>query len=323
MLWCARVVGTIVGRYRLVELLGTGGMSIVYLAEHTVSGKQVAIKLLHDEYSKNPRVVTRFMDEARAAARVRHPSIVDIHDCGTLEDGRAFLVMERLDGESLRARLESEGRLPEPFLVELLRQTARALSSAHAAGVIHRDLKPGNLFLSSDAMMPWGVLVKVLDFGVCRLCEQDRIRLTLSGAVVGTPTYMAPEQCRNARNVDARSDIYALGCIAFEMATGQPPFTERGMGAMMLAHTSSQPPLHLLEETVSPGLAAIIARMLAKLPDARPQSMTAVEIALTAAAAERHEARATLAAHPTAKMEAVVSDTLVDATAPGDPNPNT
>jgi serine/threonine-protein kinase len=315
------VVGTIVGRYRLVELLGTGGMSVVYLAEHTVLGKQVAIKLLHDEYSRNPRVVTRFMDEARAAARVRHPSIVDIHDCGTLDDGRAFLVMETLEGESLRTRLESEGRLPEPILLELLRQTARALSAAHAAGVIHRDLKPGNLFLSEDPTMPWGILVKVLDFGVCRLCEDDRIRLTLSGAVVGTPTYMAPEQCKNARNVDARSDIYSLGCIAFEMATGQPPFTERGMGAMMLAHTSSQPPLHLLEETASPTLAALIARMLAKLPDARPASMHAVELALAAAAAERTEARAAIAAHVTVPMETVVNDTIVDATVPGNDDP--
>jgi len=306
------VVGAVIGRYRLLELLGTGGMSVVYLAEHTVLHKRVAIKLLHDDYSKNPQIVTRFIDEARAAARVRHPGIVDIQDCGTLDDGRAFLVMEPLDGESLAWRLSREGRLPEPFLIELLRQTARALSAAHASGVIHRDLKPANLFLSIDDAMPWGVLVKVLDFGVCRLVEADKVRLTLSGTVVGTPTYMAPEQCKNARNADARSDIYALGCIAFEMAAGQPPFLEKGMGGMMLAHAAAAPPLHLIEETVSQSLLTIIARMLAKLPDARPPSMAAVEVALAAAAAERFEARAGIATHVTAPMETIVCDTIVD-----------
>jgi serine/threonine-protein kinase len=139
------------------------------------------------------------------------------------------------------------------------------------------------------------------------------VRLTLSGAVVGTPTYMAPEQCKNARTVDPRADIYALGCLAFEMAAGQPPFTEKGMGAMMLAHTVTPPPLHLIEDSVSRSLVTLIARMLAKLPDARPQSMVSVELALAAVAAERFEARASIAAHVTAPMEAIVSDTLVDA----------
>ena len=311
------MVGTVIGRYRLLELLGRGGMSVVYLAEHTLLGKRVAIKLLHDEYSRDPRVVSRFIDEARAAARVHHPGIVDIHDCGCHDDGRAYLVMECLDGESLARRLHRDGPLPERLMVEVLRQAARALEATHAAGVIHRDLKPANLFLVSDAAQPWGVLVKVLDFGVCRLCEDaKRVRLTLSGTIVGTPTYMAPEQCRNAREADSRSDVYALGCIAFEMAAGRPPFTDKGLGNLMVAHATAAPPLQVLEGVVSPHLCAVIARMLAKPPEARPQSMTAVVEALARAAQERDEARSLVAAFVTAPMEAVACDTIVDATAP-------
>jgi serine/threonine protein kinase len=310
------VVGSVIGRYRLLELLGRGGMSTVYLAEHTLLGKKVAIKVLHDEYSRDPRVVTRFIDEARAAALVRHPGIVDIHDFGRHDDGRAFLVMERLDGQSLAYRLHRDGAMPERLLVEVLRQTTRALEATHAAGIIHRDLKPANLFLVNDPTQPWGVLVKVLDFGVCRLCEDPKVRLTLQGAIVGTPTYMAPEQCKNARDVDPRADVYALGCIAFEMAAGRPPYTEKGMVNLMVAHATVAPPLHLLEGVVSPPLRALIAQMLAKPVEARPQSMTAVSQALTAATAERDQARSAVSAYVTAPMEAVVCDTIVDATAP-------
>jgi eukaryotic-like serine/threonine-protein kinase len=310
------VVGSIIGRYRLLELLGQGGMSTVYLAEHTLLGKKVAIKLLHDDYSRDPRVVARFIDEARAAALVRHPGVVDIHDFGRHDDGRAFLVIEPLDGESLARRLARDGRLPERLIVDVLRQTARALAATHAAGVIHRDLKPGNLFLVRDATQPWGARVKVLDFGVCRLSEGHAVRLTLSGTIVGTPAYMAPEQCKNARAADARADVYALGCIAFEMAAGQPPFLEKGVGSMMLAHTVSAPPLHLVDELVSPPLRAVIARMLAKSPDARPQSMRAVDEALAGAADERDQARSVVAAHVTAPMQAVDCDTLVDVATP-------
>jgi serine/threonine protein kinase len=306
------VVGAIIGRYRLLELLGRGGMSSVYLAEHTLFGKKVAIKLLHDEYSRDPRVVTRFVDEARAAALVRHPGIVDIHDFGRHDDGRAFLVMERLEGETLGGRLHRGGPMAERPLVEVLRQTARALAAAHAAGVIHRDLKPGNLFLVNDPTQPLGFLVKVLDFGVCRLCEDQKVRLTLSGAIIGTPTYMAPEQWERARDADARADVYALGCIAFEMATGRPPFNDKGVGNMMVAHATAPPPLHLLDGVVSPPLCAMIARMLAKPPALRPQSMTALDAALANASAERDESRSAVAAFVTAPMDAVNCDTLVD-----------
>ncbi|MDB4969341.1 MAG: serine/threonine protein kinase [Myxococcales bacterium] len=320
MVWCVpkrgHVVGSVIGRYRLLELLGRGGMSVVYLAEHTLLGKKVAIKLLHDEYSRDPRVVARFVDEARAAALVRHPGIVDIHDFGRHDDGRAFLVMERLDGESLARRLHRDGPLPERLVVDVLRQSARALAATHAAGVIHRDLKPANLFLERDATQQWGVMVKVLDFGVCRLSEGPKVRLTLKGAIVGTPAYMAPEQCKNARDADPRADVYALGCIAFEMAVGRPPFIQKGMGDLLVAHATSAPPLHLLDSVVSSPLRAVIARMLAKAPDARPQSMTDVDDALATAAAQRDEARSFVAAHVTAPMEAVVCDTIVDGTPP-------
>jgi serine/threonine protein kinase len=312
----AQVVGAIIGRYRLLELLGRGGMSSVYLAEHTLLGKQVAIKLLHDEFSRDPRVVARFIDEARAAALVQHPGIVDIHDFGRHDDGRAFLVMERLEGESLALRLHHDRVLPERLIIDLLRQAARALAATHGAGVIHRDLKPGNLFLANDPTQAWGVLVKVLDFGVCRLQEDQKVRLTLSGTIVGTPTYMAPEQWKRARDVDPRADIYSLGCIAFEMATGRPPFTEKGVGPIMVAHANAPPPLHLLDGAVSPPLSAVIAHMLAKSPDARPPSMTAIDAALAHADAERDQSRSLAAAYVTAPMEAITCDTIVDATQP-------
>jgi len=311
------VVGTVIDRYRLVEMLGRGGMSTVFRGEHTLLGKQVAIKLLDAEYSRDPRVVTRFVDEARAAARVRHPGVVDIHDFGRHDDGRAFLVMELLEGESLAHRLQRDATLPERLTVEVLRQAARALAATHAAGVIHRDLKPANLFLVRSAAQPWGVLVKVLDFGVCRLSEEQRARVTMSGAIVGTPAYMAPEQCRDARNVDPRADVYALGCIAFEMSAGRPPFLDKGFGNLMVAHATAPPPLHLLDGVVSPPLYAVIARMLTKSRDARLPSMVAVDEALAGAESEREETRSHVAGSVTAPMEAVVCDTLVDATIPG------
>ena len=295
-------------------------MGTVYLAEHLLLGKRVAIKTLLAKYSQDERLVARFVDEARAAARIQHPGIVEIHDFGRQGDGRAFLVMELLEGESLEERLRTVGPLPEPVLIEVVRQAARALEAAHTAGVVHRDLKPGNLFLVRDPTRPWGLGVKVLDFGVARLTDSTpTVRLTLSGSIVGTPTYMAPEQCKNASNVDARADVYALGCLALEMATGRPPFLGKGSATIMAAHVNTPPPLHLLDGALSAPMGAAIAAMLVKPREERLQSMTAVLGALDAATAARNEARRDVAERPTAPMDAVVDDTLVEQTLPDPP----
>jgi serine/threonine-protein kinase len=311
------MIGLTVARYKIVTQLGRGGTSTVYLGEHVMLGKHVAIKMLHDEYSRDARVVARFVDEARAAARVRHPGVVDIHDFGRHDDGRAYLVMELLEGESLYQRLR-RGPLPEPLVFDVLRQAAQVLDVTHGAGVIHRDLKPGNLFLCEDETRLFGLSVKVLDFGVARIHDAQRaaVRLTLSGAIVGTPTYMAPEQCKSARDADARSDVYALGCIAFEMATGAPPFPGKSMATIMAAHANQQPPLEQLEPVVSPELAEVIAQMLVKKPGERLQSMSALLTALDEAASVRAEHRALIASHPTDPMMAVVDDTIVDPSIP-------
>jgi eukaryotic-like serine/threonine-protein kinase len=322
------VIGTTIQSYRIIKQLGHGGMGTVYLAEHVLLGKRVAVKTLLPEYSRDERLVARFVDEARAAARIRHPGIVEVFDFGT-EDGCGFLVMELLEGESLAERLRRAGPLPEPVLVEVMRQTAHALGAAHAAGVVHRDMKPGNIFLSTNAQLPWGMSVKVLDFGVARLTDSNRVRLTMKGMIVGTPTYMAPEQCKNAREVDHRADVYALGCIAFEMATGHPPFPDKGMGAMMNAHMSVPPPLQQLEPLLSSPMRAVIAASLMKAREERLQSMTAVLAAIDAAVAARNESRSWVAQKTTMPMmtavtasgapvapvdEPVEPDTIVDKT---------
>jgi serine/threonine-protein kinase len=311
------MIGIAIGRYRVLELIGQGGMSSVYLGEHVLFGKRVAIKVLHDEYSRDARIVARFVDEARAAARMQHPGIVEIHDFGRHHDGRAYLIMELLHGESLAQRLRRAGPLPEPVVIEVIRQAASALASAHEAGVIHRDLKPGNLFLVRDGHKPWGLGVKVLDFGVARLADVKRVRLTLSGAVVGTPTYMAPEQCRDAREADHRADVYALGCIAFEMATGRPPFDAKGVGELMQMHNYTAPPLQLLEGALSAPVAQVVEAALVKARDERLQSMSAMVTALDTAVAQREAERLPVASRVTAPhdvvdLEGLEPDTLVD-----------
>lgn len=217
--------GERLGPYRLVRRLGRGGMGEVWLAEHEQIKSQVAIKLVladpHDEDA-----AARFLREARATARIRHPGIVAVSDFGERSGGGAYLVMELLDGESLAERLQ-RGPLRLSLVLELGVQIAEALAAAHAADVIHRDLKPANVFLVPDAAAREAVRAKLLDFGVAKAigASADELGHTTTGAVVGTPVYMAPEQCTSSRGaVDHRADLYALGVLLYEMATGTPPF---------------------------------------------------------------------------------------------------
>jgi serine/threonine protein kinase len=278
-----------VGNYRVVSLLGEGGMGVVYLAQHPGIGRKAAIKVLHPELARNPDPVTRFFNEARAANAIRHPGIVEVFDFGTLPDGATYITMEFLEGESLGARLKRVGRIGVGDAVELAYQTASALAAAHAAGIIHRDLKPDNLFLVPDEHTPGREVVKVLDFGIAKLSVEasgSGSVKTRTGTVMGTPIYMSPEQCRGTKEVDRRTDIYALGIILYEMICGQPPFVSSGHGELIHMHIAVEP---ASPRTHNPGvpvtLEKVVLRLLAKDAAERYQSMGDVQQALKASPA--------------------------------------
>ncbi len=277
------MVGETVGSYRIVAHLGRGGMGEVFLAEHALIGRRAAVKVLRPSLSANPELVARFFNEARAAARLRHPGLVDVFDFGHHASGSAFLVMELLEGEKLSERLR-RGPLPYDLLVAVARQIAAAIGVAHANGIVHRDLKPDNLFLVRDDDLPFGVRVKVVDFGIAKLAGEAAAGVETGPSVLlGTPVYMSPEQCRGAGGVDQRADVYALGCILFQMVTGRPPFVAAAVGDLIAAHlTSTAPRASALAATVEPALEALIARCLAKAPAERPQDMSEVIAALDA-----------------------------------------
>jgi serine/threonine-protein kinase len=227
-------------------------------------------------------MVQRFFNEAQAATAIRNPGIVQVFDFGMIPDGRAYLVMELLEGETLTARLKRQ-QLDYVECCRIGRQIAKVLQAVHTCGITHRDLKPDNLFLVPDDEVVGGQRIKVLDFGIAKLAgeSQGSSLKTRTGAVMGTPTYMSPEQCRGAGAVDARADIYSLGCILFEMTCGHPPFVGEGTGEIVGAHLHVAPPHPLeLAPGMPPKLAALIAQMLEKHPGARPQTMTAVGQAL-------------------------------------------
>src|SRR6188768_1007098 len=186
------------GNYRMVSEIGHGGMGVVYLAEHTLLGRKVAVKILRNDVA--PELVERFFTEARAAASLQHPGLVDVFDFGHDARGSAYIVMEFLAGESLAERLERDPRLPLHIACSITRSVANALHVAHEQGIVHRDLKPGNIFLIPDDEAPAGVRTKVLDFGIAKLLRdrEPRSVKTHSGALIGTPRYMSPEQCKSA-----------------------------------------------------------------------------------------------------------------------------
>ncbi len=270
----ASLVGQIVGGYRLVTALRSGGMGTVYYAEHTVIGRRAAVKVLHPEVSRNPQLVSRFLIEARAANDIRHPNVVEITDLGQSGDLH-YIVMSFLEGETLGERLEREKTFDEASTVRIVRQVASALAAAHDRGIVHRDLKPENVFLLNHPDYP--DYVKVLDFGIAKLIGAQQANAphnTMMGTVLGTPAYMSPEQCRGEPELDHRSDIYSLGVMLFEMLTGTLPFRRDSPADVLLAHVQDKPESPLdLNPKLSTHMAAAILRAMEKDPARRFSSM--------------------------------------------------
>jgi serine/threonine protein kinase len=276
------------GRYRVIELIGEGGMGKVYLAEHVEIGKRVALKVLHPSYSRMPDLVERFRREARAASKIGHPNIVDVTDSGTTADGSVYFVMEYLEGVELGSVIERGGALDVARALRITGQICRALSAAHREGIIHRDLKPENIFLiTRDGTAD---VVKVLDFGIAKTTEAEAARerrLTSPGMAMGTPEYMSPEQAAG-RAADARCDVYALGAIMYEMVTGVPPYCgDNFMEILTKKATQDPPPPGLVRSELPSQVSDLVTAAMARNPDDRPQTMEALEYELNKCLAGR------------------------------------
>ncbi|HEY4184222.1 MAG TPA: serine/threonine-protein kinase [Polyangia bacterium] len=278
------MIGQTVNNYRLMSLLGEGGMGAVYLAEHPYMGRKAAVKVLRREFAEDAAIVERFMNEARAANAIRHSNIIDIIDVGRLPSGVPYLMMEYLDGESLAQRLARLKDLSLADAVDIGRQVASALAAAHDKGIVHRDLKPDNIFLVRDESQPRHERVKVLDFGIAKLRGDlsGSSAKTQAGALMGTPPYMSPEQCRGFTDeIDQRTDVYALGIILYEMLCGAPPFVSQGWGEIVLMHLTREPePPRARNASIPGGMEAIILKALAKSAQDRFASMNELEAAL-------------------------------------------
>jgi eukaryotic-like serine/threonine-protein kinase len=280
---------TVAGRYKVIKLLGEGGMGQVYLAEHSAIEKRIALKVLRAEYAHKGEIVTRFQQEAISASRIKHPNVLDVFDFGQLENGCFYLAMEFLEGNDLADELSRSHVLTPPRALPIAMQICRALSAAHAKGVVHRDMKPENVFLQRTG--DGEEIVKIVDFGIAQLKPSTEEaaaqatkhrRLTRTGMIFGTPEYMAPEQA-SGKHADLRCDVYAVGIILFELFTGAVPFTGETFLGVLTKHLNDQPPsmravypnLHISDE-----LEAVVQRALAKDPSYRYQNMNELAAAL-------------------------------------------
>ena len=322
------LVGQNIDRYVIKRRLGKGGMGSVYYAEHAVIGSRVAVKVLHAQYASRKDIVDRFFTEAQTVNRIRHDNIVQIIDLATLPDGRPYLIMEYLQGKSLKAEIRKKGQLPEDYIREVAAQVADALGAAHSMDVVHRDLKPDNIFLTLGSRGE--VKVKVLDFGIAKLIGAEvATGITQSGQVIGTPVYMAPEQAAGRiQQIDHRSDVYSLGIILYEMVCGRVPFNAPAFGDLIIQHVTEAPdPPSTWRPDVDPDLEAIIMRCLEKKRTNRWQGMPLLADALRATSAmpgtraAPPAPRAVRPAHaPTVPGQDVTEvDTLVPISGEGDP----
>ncbi|MBL9027526.1 MAG: protein kinase [Myxococcales bacterium] len=270
--------------YRFVRRLATGGMGEVVVVEHLALGEERVMKLLKAELAQNEELASRLRTEARLLTRLRHPHLVQVLDLGTTAGGRPYLVTELLEGQSLKAWLDEHGFMLEREALEVARQTLLGLEPVHAAGIVHRDIKPDNLFYVST---PAGPTVKVLDFGVAKITHRtDRQALgqqksTAEGMLVGTPSFLAPEQALG-KKVDLRADLYSLGCTLYRLVTGQPVFIEPNGVELLKAHALKPPvqPSRVAPQDLSAGFEALVLKALAKRPEDRFESAQAMREAV-------------------------------------------
>jgi serine/threonine-protein kinase len=289
------------GKYRIVRLIGEGGMGAVYEGLHALIHRRVAIKVLHASIVERAEAALRFEREAQAAGRIGSPHIVEVLDLGSLPSGARYMVMEFLEGESLGARLETLKVLSPGDLFPLAAQLLDGLIAAHGAGIVHRDLKPDNVFLHKRVN---GDFVKLLDFGISKfgqLSEDSGLSMTRTGAVMGTPFYMAPEQARGSKQVDHRADLYAVGVILYECLTGQVPFRASSFNELMFKIALEDPrPIRALAPNVDEALADIVSRAMSREPAHRYGSAIELRQALANWARAADPARASLVAPPPA-----------------------
>ena len=273
------MIGHVVGKYKVREQIGEGGMGAVYRAEHVMLSSPAAIKILLPQFTTQPAVVERFFTEAKATSQIKHPGIVQIFDYGRLDDQRAYIVMELLRGQTLTELMISRGGGIDPSLAAQIGiQLLSALEAAHLRGIVHRDIKPDNIYLIRDPTAPGSMRVKVLDFGIAKLLS-DRPKggwgpsPNTKEAILGTPCYMAPEQCRGDDQIDARADLYACGCILMTLLTGRPPFdADSPMDVMAMQIYQPPPRLHDFAPHLPVELDTLFAKMLAKAPGERTPS---------------------------------------------------
>ncbi len=283
-----RSPGTVIGSYRLIDVIGEGGMGVVYLAEHTKLGRRVAIKMLRTEYGSNPQAVQRFFAEARAVNKISHQNIVEITDFVENPGADNYYIMELLIGSNLAKQIDGQPVMAPARAVGIMAQVARALEAVHEAGIVHRDLKPDNVFLIERSGQK--DFVKLLDFGVAKLGELgDGIALhrTAAGAILGTPEYMSPEQA-SGKTVDYRTDLYSFGVLLYELVTGRLPLTGSSFGELVVKHLTVAPPLPSkiagLPHVIPPSLEDLILACLAKDPLDRPDTIRTVLTRLEAIA---------------------------------------
>jgi serine/threonine protein kinase len=276
------LIGRAIGSYRITRLLGEGGMGAVYLAEHPAIGSRVAIKFLHPRYAADKKIVDRFFNEARAVNVIGHDNILKILDLDVTQDNRHYFVMEFLHGRSLQDLLQPGAPLPLEVAGPILLQICEALQAAHDRQIVHRDLKPGNVQLTVHRGRK--NFVKLVDFGIARVGDRSGASAgtTQTGLVLGTPAYMSPEQASGLNSrIDGRSDIYSLGCMMFQMATGSLPFPEAGFGEVLVGHLTLPPPRpRKLAPEIPEAYQAVILRCLQKRREDRYQSMREVHDAI-------------------------------------------
>jgi serine/threonine-protein kinase len=262
------------GKYRIVELIGEGGMGAVYLGENVRIQRKVAIKVLHGAYSSNVEVAQRFEREAQAAGRIGNDHILEVLDLGELPGGDRFMVMEYLDGETLAHRIKRLGRMSPQQVAPLARQMVAGLAAAHAAGIVHRDLKPENIFILKEKAGKKDY-IKIIDFGISKFqpLGGDAMKMTRTGVVMGTPYYMAPEQASGSRDADARSDLYAIGVMLYEAVTGRVPFDAPTFNQLMFQIVLSEPPPpQTVVPDLDPAFASIVSKGMARDVNHRFQS---------------------------------------------------